>query len=119
MSKNFDPLTWTAGTMAEPGPPVESTSTKLLREASTAISKDRMVAYGNCGPSSERVSILWNAWMEVTGHTSLTPEDVAMMMALFKAARIAYNPNSRDSYVDMIGYVALAGEMSLRTEDPK
>jgi hypothetical protein len=134
-ARNFDPLTWTAGgsdpsawrvgEWAERDPkkplpiPAYSVSSKLLQEADAAISSDRKAAYGNCGPSFERISFMWNTWMEVTGHTSLTPEDVAMMMALFKAARIAYNPNSRDSYVDMIGYVALAGEMSLRTEDAK
>jgi hypothetical protein len=89
-------------------------SVEILIEAKKAIASDRKAQYGNCSPSFERISLLWNAWLEATGHKTITPEDVAMMMALLKAARIAYNPNHRDSYVDMAGYVALAGEMSLR-----
>ena len=37
--------------------------------------------------------------------------DIAIMMTLFKIARIKGNPDHVDSYVDAAGYLALAGEI--------
>jgi hypothetical protein len=37
--------------------------------------------------------------------------DVAMMMTLFKIARIKGNPDHIDSYIDAAGYLAIAGEI--------
>ena len=41
----------------------------------------------------------------------LTPVDVAMMLVLVKVARSIETPKD-DSFVDIAGYAALAGEMS-------
>jgi hypothetical protein len=37
-----------------------------------------------------------------------------MMMSLFKIARIAGNSLHGDNYVDLAGYAALAGEISMQ-----
>jgi hypothetical protein len=37
--------------------------------------------------------------------------DIAMMLTLFKIARIKGNPDHVDSYVDAAGYLAIAGEI--------
>jgi hypothetical protein len=47
----------------------------------------------------------------------LTAHDVAMLMGLFKDARIKVNLDHVDSYVDGCGYRALAGEIA--TTPPK
>jgi hypothetical protein len=45
--------------------------------------------------------------------------DVGIMMALLKISRISFDhENAKDSFVDAIGYVALAGELAVeKTED--
>lgn len=49
-------------------------------------------------------------WTVYTGHT-FTQKDVAMMMALLKAARIKSGEKA-DSFVDLAGYAACAGEIA-------
>lgn len=50
----------------------------------------------------------------------ISAKDVAVMMALLKVARIATG-NSPDSFVDLAGYAACAGEVATRSDvhDPK
>ena len=43
----------------------------------------------------------------------ITPKDVATMMALLKVARIATGSNP-DSFVDLAGYAACAGEIATK-----
>jgi len=50
--------------------------------------------------------------IEPSQKAQLRPDDVAIMMALFKIARIAGNAQHEDNYVDLAGYAALAGEIS-------
>ena len=42
---------------------------------------------------------------------TITPKDVAMMMALLKIARIKNGGGTGDSFVDLAGYAACAGEI--------
>ena len=42
----------------------------------------------------------------------IRPEDVAILMALLKIARIQTGRFKADSYIDACGYIALAGELS-------
>lgn len=42
----------------------------------------------------------------------LSPEDVGLMMALFKIARIQTGSFKEDSFVDACGYLACAGEIA-------
>ena len=44
--------------------------------------------------------------------TEVTREDVALCMAWVKMARLAKNPNHKDSWVDIAGYAGLGGEIS-------
>ena len=44
----------------------------------------------------------------------ITPKDVATMMGLLKVARIATGSNP-DSFVDLAGYAACAGEIAERS----
>ena len=42
----------------------------------------------------------------------ITPTDVGIMMTLLKVARLHGEVKSIDSFVDVCGYMALAGEMA-------
>lgn len=50
------------------------------------------------------------------GGIDILPEDVAIMMALLKIARIASGNYKVDSYIDLAGYAACAGECAGRTK---
>lgn len=43
---------------------------------------------------------------------SIGPEDVAMLMALLKIARICTGTGTADSFVDLAGYAACGGEIA-------
>lgn len=49
---------------------------------------------------------LWTVYMG----TLFTAKDVAMMLALLKVARI-HNGDKMDSFIDLAGYAACAGEI--------
>ena len=54
-------------------------------------------------------------WTTYTGHT-FTAHDVAMMMCLLKIAKSRNGGGSDDSYVNLAGYAACAGEL-IRSDD--
>lgn len=80
--------------------------TEILNEASTLINGDRQADYGPPHENFGRIADMWTAYL---GHRVLS-SDVAVMMALLKASRIANN-NKPDSFVDGAAYFALAGEL--------
>lgn len=87
---------------------------EVLHEADDLIAGDRQHEYGPPQVNFARIADVWNWWMEATGRDSvLDPSDVAMMMALLKMARVANNPDSRDSYVDLAAYSALGYMLSV------
>jgi hypothetical protein len=53
------------------------------------------------------IADLWSAYKRV----EFTGYDVAVMMVLLKAARVASNPVHYDNYVDMAGYAGIASEL--------
>lgn len=90
---------------------------KLLRESIRTITKDRQDIYGNPEDNFELIGALWNLYL--TGRKGnatlyLTSEDVAIMMALMKVARITTGERKIDNFVDLCGYGALAYEMAVK-----
>lgn len=63
--------------------------------------------YGTPEDSFALIGKLWTDYMDVL----FTPKDVAMMMALLKVARIKAGDKA-DSFVDLAGYAACAGEIA-------
>ena len=55
------------------------------------------------------IAALWSVWL---GRT-VTPQDVAVMMALLKIARMQHGAGTEDNAVDCCGYIALAEDMRL------
>jgi hypothetical protein len=82
----------------------------ILDTAKQLISGKRAEEYGDAYDNFERIAALWNAYLSKKQTGKLLPHDVAALMMLVKLARIANNPKSWDSWVDIIGYAALGAE---------
>lgn len=81
----------------------------ILAEASELIHGDRAKDYGDAKESFAHIAALWSAYTK----TTISPQDVAMMMSLLKMSRAKHSGfTHRDSFVDMAGYVALASDIS-------
>jgi hypothetical protein len=82
--------------------------TQILEDASRLISGDREAAYGPPAENFERVAA---GWRVILG-ADVTPSQVALCLAWLKTARLVNTPTHEDSFVDMAGYAALAGELA-------
>lgn len=79
----------------------------ILAEASRLISGERAAQYG---PPERMFALIAALWSAYTGHR-LTARDAAVMMALMKIARSRTSPDA-DTWTDLAGYAALAGELA-------
>jgi hypothetical protein len=86
----------------------------LLEEAAEIISVDRAATHGRAENSFATIAGVWNWWLSVRPGGPLTAVDVAIMMDLFKTARIANNPTHRDNWLDKAGYSALGYEIATK-----
>lgn len=81
--------------------------TEILEAARVCVCGEREQDYGTPEDSFTLISRLWTAYMG----TPFTPKDVAILMALLKVARIKAG-NKADSFIDLAGYAACAGEIA-------
>jgi len=79
----------------------------VLQEAHKIIYGDREQTYGHPDKNLKTISKMWNAYITAVGQRELNAKDVAILMILLKTARLANDPNNRDSVVDICGYAAL------------
>jgi hypothetical protein len=83
----------------------------ILKEADTIIYGDREKTYGHPSRNLGVVAQMWTAYLvgskAITTENTIGAKDVAAMMVLLKTARLANNPDHRDSLVDICGYAAL------------
>ena len=91
-----------------------STRKAVLDAAAQAVLQDRNAAYGSVENNFQDIANVWMWFLGERVH-KITPIDVAHMMILMKMARLKYNPNHRDSKVDVAGYAACAAECETRT----
>ena len=84
----------------------------ILQKAHICVCGEREQDYGTPENNFARIARLWRAY---SGH-EYTPVDVAMMMALLKIARIKTGTGTADSFVDLAGYAACAGEIATSGE---
>lgn len=82
----------------------------ILADASEIIS-ERGMEYGHPAVNIKRIA---NLWQEYFGR-EIDPLDVCICMALVKISRIVETP-TRDSFIDLVSYAALAGEMAIGTD---
>jgi hypothetical protein len=84
------------------------TRDELLIRAAELVSGDRQAQYGDAEVMAKRIAKRWGHYVG-----ELSPMGVMVMMAEMKMARIENDPSHADSWVDVLGYLALAGEMAL------
>ena len=82
--------------------------TEILEKAARCVNGQREQDYGTPEDNFSLIASLWSAY---TGK-AITAIDVAMMMSLLKIARIKTGNSNMDSYVDLAGYAACAGEIA-------
>lgn len=83
----------------------------ILEAARVCVCGEREQDYGTPEDSLSLIGKLWTAYMGIT----FTSNDVAMMMALLKVARIK-NGDKADNFVDLTGYAACAGEIATKED---
>lgn len=95
------------------------TRAEILDGAKKCVCEDRNGQYGEPEDSFKNIAQYWEIYLRnncvVQGtDVCVRPADVAMMMALFKIARIETADTAiADSYVDAIGYIACGGGIEL------
>jgi len=80
----------------------------ILEEAEKCVCGQREEDYGSPEDNFRLIAEFWSSY---TG-AAISSKDVAVMMALLKIARIKTG-DKRDNFVDLAGYAACAGEVSL------
>ena len=84
---------------------------EILEQARVCVCGEREQDYGSPEDNFTLVGRLWEAY---TG-MRYSAKDVAMMLALLKVARIKTGVKG-DSFVDLAGYAACAGEIATETQ---
>ena len=87
------------------------TRDEILDTAKNLISGQRAQDYGDANDNFSRIAESWTWWLKTRLSSDITPNDVAMMMILLKMSRLINTPLHEDSYYDLCGYAALAGEL--------
>mgnify|MGYP005824395519 CR=1 FL=1 len=86
---------------------------EFLSEAIRLSGTDRQKDYGDKIENHNNIARLWSAYLDV----KVEAHDVAIMMALLKMARTKLGAVSKDTYIDMAAYGAIAGEIKFK--EPK
>lgn len=86
----------------------------ILNKASNTFTQ-RGQEYGSVNTSFTRASIIASAMLD----RAISPYEIAVVMMAIKQARIANNPKSNDSYVDLSVYSAIASELASQTTMPE
>lgn len=89
----------------------------IARKAADLVAGDRAEAYGDVVEGLEKIATMMNAVLTVAGKPTavpIEPRDVAMLMIAMKAARVYTGPLRIDSFVDISGWAAVAGEAASR-----
>ncbi len=83
---------------------------EIAKEAAELIAGDRG-DYGDFRPNLELCGNLWSSYLGAKRnvHLDISGEDVAMLMVLLKAARVASGGYKKDNFVDIAGYASIAG----------
>lgn len=91
-----------------------------LDEAKKCVCTDRNQQYGEPEQNFAVIAQLWQAYLQAmlkSDEVEILPNDVAMLMVLFKAARVATAHQAKtDSFVDMAGYAACGCELATGKE---
>ena len=78
-----------------------------MKTAEQLINGPRAKEYGPARKNHERIAQIWSIILE----QDITPEQVVACMVGLKLARLSEDMTKDDSWVDIIGYAALGGEI--------
>lgn len=81
---------------------------EILEKAAEMVTGHREGEYGSPENNFSRIGAMWSAYLGVT----VTPVDVAMLMAILKIARVKGRTMTKDSFIDLAGYAACGGEIA-------
>lgn len=86
---------------------------EYLEKVRHVICHDRQDTHGKPENTFELIASYWSIYLgsETNVQSEICAADVAVMMALFKIARMQVNPAHQDNIIDGIGYLAIAGEL--------
>lgn len=92
---------------------------EILAEAEKCVCGKHEQEYGTPEDNFTTIGLLWSVYLRAAYPdlqkglpiNGINAKDVATMMALLKVARIATGSN-QDSFVDLAGYAACAGEVA-------
>ena len=79
----------------------------ILRDAMVCTAESRHKTHGDKVKNHCNIAQLWSWWLK----REVTAQDVAMMMALLKIARMKTGSPNKDDHVDGAAYLAIAGEL--------
>ncbi len=82
--------------------------TNFLNKVGAVINGQREDDYGIPENNLKKIAVMWGAYLG----RHVSPADVAVMMVLLKAARLANNTHHADSWVDIAGYAAIGAEIT-------
>lgn len=108
-------------TPTAPDTPTDTPTTRaaILDAAKKIVTGDREQQYGKPEDNFAVIARFWEVYLSercVDGGSDVTlnPDDVAMLMALMKVARIMTGTFKGDSYIDACGYLSCAAEIAGR-----
>ena len=96
-----------------------TTRAEILDAAKKIVTGDREKQYGSPEDNFAVIARFWEVYLnqrcvDAMSGFMLNPDDVAMLMALMKVARIITGTFKGDSYIDACGYLACAAEIAGR-----
>lgn len=105
----------------QPAPSVAVGRGDILDKAKACVCQDRNREYGEPEDGFNLIAALWEPVIRENcvangADVSVTPDTVALLMALLKVARAAQNPGHLDNWVDLAGYAACGGEIACRED---
>ena len=85
---------------------------EYLDTAAKIVTGQRQHDYGDKYQNHENIARLWSAYLDY----EISAHDVAICMLLVKVARLKHRA-TKDCYIDMAGYAAIAGEIQAKDEE--
>lgn len=83
---------------------------KIMKAASDLMDGERAKDYGDALEMHRRIAA---GWSEILG-VNVKPHEAALCMAWLKIARLVETPDHEDSYIDLVAYGSLAGEIQAK-----
>ena len=92
---------------------------EILDKSKELINGQRAKDYGDAFENHSRIANGWNIIMNgaLISHGYLTEQHVILMMDWVKTARLLQTISHEDSWLDKVGYSALGGEFSGKSEE--